>query len=180
MKAKYLLLTGLTAILSSSLVFAKPINLYDEPKAEAKQTGTINTDTGIIPIFTPKGSDWIKVGDPNNGNVGWIKQADLKGASGFSYTQRIITTGKGPEAYQVIQYGTPQMSSEDAAATIKRMEKNQQEVQKAMNNMVQSMFKNIEQPMPVILPVIYVAPPKNAATAKPAAPVKPTTAPKTQ
>lgn len=147
------LFIGLITIFSASGAFAKPINLYEQPKADAKLVGTVETNSGIILIFTPKNSDWIKVGDPRNGNVGWIKQSDLKGTTEFSFSQRFVTTGSAPSNYQVFQYGTPKsLTPEEANAMAKRIQENQAAMQKA----IQNMFNNINQSMPVIMPVIFV------------------------
>lgn len=65
------------SLLSSSIAYAVTLNLYDQPKTDAKVVGKIDTESGFVPIFTPKPGDWMKVGDPKNGNVGWIQTKQL-------------------------------------------------------------------------------------------------------
>ena len=154
----------LLAAFNSAVSFAKNINLYDQPKADAKVVGKIDTDAGIIPIFTPKDSTWIKVGNPTNGDVGWIKNSDLgdSATTGFTFTQHMISTGKGPgTSYQVFQFGNPQqqMTSEQAQAIIKKAQAHQQAIQEDTKRIMQDMFKNMGQGMltvPFIMPVIIV------------------------
>lgn len=160
-------LSGILA-LGSINCYAKNINLYDQPKADSKVVGTIDSDTGIIPIFTPKDSTWIKVADPRNGNVGWIKNSDIgTGNTKFTFSQQFITTGKGPGTYQVIQFGNPAqpMSSQQAEEMMKEFQARQQAIQQDTNRMIQDMYKNMDQQMagfPVIMPVIVL--PEQKAT----------------
>lgn len=144
------------ACLSTSICMAKSLNLYDQPKADAKVVGTINSDTGIIPIFTPKEGEWIKVGDPQNGNVGWLKQSDLQ-AIGISFTQNIISTGNGTNSFNLIQVPTVStMTPEQTKAMVKHIQENQQAVQKAMSHVMQDIFSTNYEPFPVMVPVIIV------------------------
>src|SRR5579862_9418067 len=85
----------------SSNSLAKSINLYDQPKADGKVVNTVDSNTGIITIFKPKEGEWVKVADPRNGNVGWVKLADLKGV-GVQFN--VIQSGDGLHSYQVIEY----------------------------------------------------------------------------
>src|SRR5690242_16122189 len=104
-------LTAFFMLLFSPFCFAKMLTLYDQPKTDAKTIGTIDSEAGIIPIFTPKDNTaWIKVADPRNGNVRLIQSSELstKDSKGFSFSQKIISTGNGPNSY-VIQFGTPQL-----------------------------------------------------------------------
>jgi hypothetical protein len=156
MKLIPLFITLITLIFSS-FCSAKTLTLYDQPKADAKSVGTIDSEAGIIPIFTPKDSTWIKVADPRNGNVGWIKSSDLKNtdSKGFSFTQKIVTTGEGPQSY-VIQFGAPKMlTPEQSQAFIKRIQEQTQNIQKDTQRMMEEMFKNVNQ-FPVVMPVIVM------------------------
>lgn len=155
------LLTALFALIVAPLCSAKTLTLYDQPQADAKSVGTIDSEAGIIPIFTPKNSEWVKVADPRNGNVGWIKSSDLtvKGSTGFSFSQKMISTGTGPNSY-IIQFGAPKMlTPEQSQAFFKQMEEQTQSIQRDTQKMMQDMFKNIDQikmQYPVIMPVIVM------------------------
>ncbi len=159
MKLVKFLIVGL--MMTASLCFAKPINLFEQPKSDAKIVGSVNSDDGIILIFTPKdGSNWTKVADPKNGNVGWVKQADLKSA-GFTVTQQIVDTGNGTHGYQVTGFGGVQtMSPEQTQAMLKRLNDAQQAAQKAWQDMIGS-FTKLN--LPVVVPVV-VMPEKNNST----------------
>lgn len=166
---------ALSTFLLTSFAFAKNIDLYDQPKKDAKIVGKIDTETGIIPIFTPKDTNWVKVADPRNGNVGWIQSNELNstGNTSFTFTQSIVNNGSPTQNY-MIQFGSPQkLTPEEAQAMFKKMEIRQQAIQKDMQDMMNTMFKNTQMttPMPVFVPVIMV-PTQQSAAPKKAAEVK--------
>jgi len=155
------LLIILVFLLFSHFCFAKTLPLYDQPKTDAKSIGTIDSEAGIIPIFTPKDSNWIKVADPRNGNVGWIQSSDLnaKDANGFSFSQKIISTGNGPNSY-FIQFGTPKLlTPEQSKEFFNRLQEQTQNIQRDTQKMMQDMFKNMNQfemQFPIVMPVIII------------------------
>jgi hypothetical protein len=163
---KHILITMLlacTALLFSVHCWAKAIKLYDQPKADAKVVGAVNSSVGIIPIFTPKDSTWIKVADPRNGDVGWIKLADLgqenNKTSEVIFTQKTISDGN-PQSFQIIQFGgSPKnLTPEQTQGLTKQLEA-QKTFQKNMQQMVNDMYKNINlqwEDMPMIMPVIVM------------------------
>jgi hypothetical protein len=168
----------LFVLLFSTFAFAKEINMYDEPKDGAKVVGTVDMTVGVIPIFTPKEGTWMKVGDPRNGNVGWIKSSDVSNVPGspnsFSFTQRTVTDSKGvPHTYQIIQYGNP--INVNNPAIPKNVQQNiqgvVQDIVNGFNTMYQQQQKMMSNmPTPVIMPIV-VMPPQNQAAA-PATPTK--------
>ena len=134
MKTKYYLVKLITLFLTftalafTSMAYAKDVTMYDQPKADAKIVGAADLSTGIIPIFTPKSGDWVKIADPRNGNVGWVKSSELTNSGSFSFTQRIINNnGKGPQTYQIIQYGKPpqNMSNEQVQNMVQKLQTQQ-------------------------------------------------------
>ncbi|MBX3709631.1 MAG: hypothetical protein KIT56_01660 [Gammaproteobacteria bacterium] len=151
MKTKHSLfnfLTLMTFIIIMHLpftAFAKEINLYDQPQSSAKIIAKIDLATGIIPIYTPKETGWIKVADPKNGNVGWAKSNDLSsiGASQTTLTFTQSTTThhhKSPITYQIIQFGQPKtLTAEQTQSMIKEAQMQQQAIQKSMRNMLRDM-----------------------------------------
>lgn len=181
MNRKWLLLATLAL---STGIFAKSITLYDQPNNTAKSVGSINLDSGVIPIFTPvDNKDWIKVADPKNGNVGWVKSKDMQGAeneSTFTYTQKVMTTGNGPNAY-IVQYGVPQkLTPEQSQAVFKKIQEREQALQNDINHLMQNMYQNMHQlwyGYPMIMPVLVVPEPasterKNADKPAVVTPVK--------
>lgn len=137
------------SVLSSALLalsmnaFAQSISMYDQPAANAKVVGTADLATGVIPIFTPKASDWIKIADPRNGNVGWIKSSDLTKAKtntgSVVFTQKIISGESAPGTYQVLQFGTPRLTNDEAKDLINKVQRDQQMIQNSFQNMMQNM-----------------------------------------
>lgn len=168
-----------------SVTFAKSINLYDQPADSAKVVGTVDMSVGVIPIFSPKEGTWMKVGDPRNGNVGWIKASDIANGSGspasFSFTQRTVTDSKGvPHSYQIIQYGNTQVPTNQQIKDLQgHLQQQQQSLQTAIQKVVND-FNALSQQqitswgtsVPVILPIVVMPPQNNATTTPPAPPKK--------
>lgn len=155
---RYLLLTAITLFFSAGC-FAKSITLYDQPTANSKAVGSVDLDKGVIPIFTPKDNkEWVKIADPQNGQVGWVKNKDIYGdsnQSSFTYTQKIVTSGQGPHAY-VVQYGTPQLlSPEQSKAIFKKIQEREQALQNDIYHLMDNMHQNM-MGYPMIMPVIVV------------------------
>lgn len=129
----------------SSIASAQPISLYDQPSQNAKVIGTADLSAGIIPIYTPTdSSSWMKVADPRNGNVGWVKSDDLKTKQGSSnsvtYTQKIISIPNQPGTYQVIQFGNkPNLTDAQMKEYVEKMRAAQQSIQQSF----QSIFKDM-------------------------------------
>lgn len=135
----------LTSISLSSISFAEQIKLYEEPKTDSKVVGTFDLSTRVIPIYTPNTGDWIKIADPNNGNLGWVKISDLKSAKGNStgtYTQKIIRNGQGGSNSYFNEFGqapapmTKKRNHKMAHRLHLQKQKIQQSTQRAMQEMV--------------------------------------------
>jgi hypothetical protein len=144
------------AVLSfSSAASAQSISLYEQPSPSAKVIGSADLSSGIIPIYTPPNNkDWIKIADPRNGNVGWIKSSELKSAKGgesnVTFTQKIISTDKQPNSYQVMQFGpngiqTNMMNNEQIKAFTQKMRIEQQSLQNSFQNIMKNMNDVIQQ-----------------------------------
>ncbi|SRR5579883_81307 len=154
----------------ASVSLAKTLNLYDQPVANAKVVSTADSKNGLIVVFTPKNSEWVKVADPTNGNVGWVKSADL-GNTGMNFN--VISTGDGTKGFQIIQYGgsqhytaeEAQQAMKQAQQVMEQMHLQQQTIQRDIQQMMQDMMKAMQQQnmtFPMILPIVVV-PEKNAA-----------------
>ncbi len=180
---KLAILSALAAFLFTSVSFAKDINLYEQPKDDAKVMGTIDPSKGIVPIYTPKEGGWVKVGSPQNGNVGWVKSAELGAAgstsTGFSFSQQVENTGAGPKSY-VFKFGIPaSLSKEQSEALYKQIQEQQAAIQKSIQKIIQSVFTNTDKTgtteieVPIMMPVVLV-PASSAVPAKtaPAEPAK--------
>lgn len=171
-----LVLLTLFTISSSSFCLAKTINYYDQPKAESKLLGTMDSEAGVITIYKPKEGDWIKVADPRNGNVGWIKTSEL---GNTNFNLKVINSNNGNQTYQVIQFSNAEpMSNSQINEYIKKMQERQkrmnQDMQKMMDDLIQDPWFGLGH-FPTIMPIIvvpekYIAPPLKKPSATPVQP----------
>ncbi len=176
-KKLFVTVTGTVWLLLSTTSFAKMINLYELPKTDSKVVATIDATSSMIPVFTNKTGDWMKVGDPKNGNVGWIKVSDAaeftspSGATSTSVSMsaKTIGTANGPQTYRTIQFGNPEpMTSAQTQAYLKALEQRQAAIQKYTQQVMQNLFTNINDvyknnpnlmnqfSVPMVIPVIVV------------------------
>ena len=153
---------------TATTVSAKAINLYSEPKTDSKVTGTINTQAGVTIVYTPKSSEWIKVANPSNGDVGWVKGSDLGDAG---YNMRVFTSGDGSHRYSVYQLssGNSQFNQKQLEIDMRNIEQQQRMLQIHMAHIFNDMFYF---PQPVfVVPVVTVPErPKQQKTASAKAP----------
>jgi len=155
MKKTLLATAILTGISLSITAFATALNLYEKPDSNSKVTASIDQGKQLIQIYHTEKKDWVKVANPQNGEIGWVKASDLKGpiiitqVNGSKIQQQILTTkdakGKEPTVYSIIQYSGPnELKPEDAEKTIKNMEKRHEKMRDSMQKMHQEMQKSIQ------------------------------------
>lgn len=165
----YLISSFILVLFFSLPANAKEISLYSDPQDTSKVIGKIDASLGVVPIFSSKDGKWMKVGDPRNGNVGWIKSNEVMGqhSSSFTFIQRTIDDGKEPQTYQLIQFGQPQtLTPEQSNAQAKKIQAQQQAIQQNMQKTIQNMLEGINsfykqqdtlfQSMPFFMPIIVV------------------------
>jgi hypothetical protein len=151
----------LTTAAHGGWFFSDSLKMYEKPDASSKVVATIDSKKQFIPIFYTDKKDWIKIANPQNGDVGWIETNKIKGplvsteVNGNSIQQKIIYKQEGkdkePVVYSVVQYSGPeQVSSKDASKMIKeiqeRHEKMRLDIEKTHNDIqksIQDMFKRI-------------------------------------
>jgi hypothetical protein len=151
------------SLLTLPIAMAKPVNLHEQPQQNSKVIGTIEVSEGFVPIFTPKDGNWIKIGDPRNGNVGWVQSSDLSdGKLSFHF----FSTGNGGQGYQVIQFGSSKpYSSEQVTKMMQEMQKQELVVQKDVQQMMQHLMQQFQHEwdsFPIMMPVIVVPQQKQA------------------
>jgi len=117
MKKMLVLVLFCLSIIASS-AYANSIKLYEQPNDSAKVVTTLKAGTQLIPIYQPKQGDWIKVANPKNGDVGWIKASDIKDPN-------------APQAIDPEQVQQMMNQMQQKAAVM------QQSMQEVLNNMVQ-------------------------------------------
>jgi len=146
----------LSALLSAPLLTqAKEIPLYQEPTDSSVSSNKVDLSLGVIPIFTSKDGNWVKVGDPRNGNVGWIKASELNGnGTNVIFSNRISNDGNA-KSYS-FQFGTPQKLTPQQEKALQRIEEQQAATRKAMQKNLQDMMNNLNMPGPILMPVIVV------------------------
>lgn len=180
-----------TTYKTSEMPSADQIQLHEKPDANSGIVDTIQHNAPITPIFSqtdPAGNVWIKVANPKNGNVGWVKAQDIKQKG---YPELYLKTfndksgNKDTQGYQVMEYsGSQPLTPKQMETLMQNVQKNQIDMEKTMNQLMQESMNNFNNQMksmqlqpvyvPVIQPVILVpAKPKpEAVTAPTKAPVK--------
>lgn len=154
MKRSILAFAGIAAVACmSTAVWAannstETIKLYQEPNVSAKVVETIKTDIPLITIY--KNEEWSKVGDPSNGQTGWIQTVDLKNVDSAAtnvkpnqttktvktdngektVTKGTVQTPQGPMNYEIVQF----QSKGDNGKVDKAFFKKLQQQQIEMNN----------------------------------------------
>jgi hypothetical protein len=150
----------IASLLLSSNLFANIITLYDQPNGTAKIVGKLDSEKGLIPIFTQKDRQWIKIANPQDGTVGWAKSSDLKvnPKSSYTFTERIIRQGNDPQS--IIKFGEPKPLTEaQKKEYVKKMQERQRIFQQDMQRMMQSMFgefNNMSNHLPVLMPLVLI------------------------
>ncbi|MCG3865183.1 MULTISPECIES: SH3 domain-containing protein [unclassified Photobacterium] len=164
MKRSILAFAGIAAVACmSTAVWAannstETIKLYQEPNASAKVVETIKTDIPLITIYKNEG--WSKVGDPSNGQTGWVQTVDLKNVDSAAanvkpnqttktvktdngektVTKGTVQTPQGPMNYEIVQF----QSKGDNGKVDKAFFKQLQQQQIEMNNVFANSWNDID------------------------------------
>jgi len=174
------ILSALVALLIPALTHAASINLYDAPNDTAKVVGTIDLTAGVIPIYTPEKSQWIKVGDPRNGNTGWVKNSEMKDSHGnaITFSQKITDNGSSHVQSMQMNVGNQPLTPDQQAALQHQQKFNAESLQRAQQTMDQALDaakKTYQQTLELMQNAGFPKiPDTNAPAATQAAPVQPT------
>lgn len=111
----------------------KQVILYTEPSADSKEVAKVNLWHVLVPIF--KKGDWVKVGDPIDGNVGWVNMKQYRAAvSAFSKSQfktiYIQTNDKVGKPALVVYEDGKKVSKKRAKEIYNKMQKQSQTIYK--------------------------------------------------
>lgn len=129
-------------------VQSKSLPLYTNADATSKVVANVTQGQSLITIY--KQSIWVKVANPQTGDIGWIKQSDLINASSQSnpvvhhyVVNQKDASGKN-QRYEVTEFSSgPQViSNQDAQKYVAQMQQQQQQMQNDMNNMMADMMHN--------------------------------------
>lgn len=152
----------------------------------------LNPNVRLVPIYQQ--GNWAKVGDPQNGQVGWINLVQYQKARARYYRPNIQTiyvqvdtSGKGKPTLNVVAYKNGKaLTKEQAMGLYQRLRKQQERqfhhMQKFSMNMEQMMnqdflnaqhfFDSAWMNSPWMEPVILVPAPKAQNNATPSKPAK--------
>ncbi len=148
----------------------KTITLYTLPKKTSAVCATLNSATHIIPIFYQ--GEWVKVGNPSDGKVGWINIADYRQL----LSQRAQPTVRSvfmqseardhnPPKLNIIAYSNgKQLSNAEALALYQDMQKQAEQQWLAMEQLQQTLFNSHSLwPSEIMRPIIIITQPMRAA-----------------
>lgn len=115
----------------------KPINniitLYESPDQTSASVGQVKPSLGLIPIFAE--GNWIKVANPENGDVGWVNAETLK-TKGLKIQQTKLrsfsTQNNTDEEVRTFQFSFPKLSDEQINRAVKSFDENRKELQENM------------------------------------------------
>lgn len=113
-------LIGCLMLISCSAL-ASPLSLYQNPDAKSNVIATVKEGQAVVPIYT-KGS-WVKIGDPTNGNVGWVSKEMLQ-KSGYPQMSVQISGSHDPKQAQKIMQRIQQQQEEFQASISHYMKQN--------------------------------------------------------
>ncbi|MCW5589611.1 MAG: SH3 domain-containing protein [Legionellales bacterium] len=188
-----LTLTSTCLIAASSLALAnapaaKTLSLHTNPDAKSAVVSQIKPTQTLVEIFQKNG--WVKVGNPENGDTGWIKASDLNASTQQQVTQQkliiphfsqtiitAVTDKNGHTTYKVEQSNDQKkISQKEAADLFKHIQEQQTQFQAHMQQLMNESFATFNDPFftqafPHVFnpqPVqIVVVPPNNHVTITP-------------
>jgi hypothetical protein len=141
------ILLGMVLLSITSIATAKNITMYEEPKTASKNAGELDSQVGVITIFSPKNSEWIKVADPRDGKVGWIKSNELNNTK---VSFNMIQSTEEKNRQHLFQTSNP--SIQRINEEIRSFESHQ----RAMGRLMHEMFADSLFTSPLFIPVVVV------------------------
>jgi hypothetical protein len=151
---------------------SKYIMVYDNPADNAKVVDKLDPTTLLVPIY--RQGQWLKVGNPNNGDVGWINIDQYrKLIAAFSksqvqnvFVQTVALSPSGDGKKTVVYENGKQVNDKRAAEIIKQMNTQQKELQERMTKFNDNMQKMFDESMQnfnklmMDMPTIVITPPR--------------------
>lgn len=126
-----LLMSAFVCAASQATENQNQINLYKVPQLKAEVLENLSPEQQLVFIFYKDG--WIKVGDPRNGNVGWVNSDQYRKAMEVYYQPNIQTVficaerdGKVKPTINAIAYKNDRKLPEKEAQQLYERIKNQQ------------------------------------------------------
>jgi len=152
------------------LAFAEPqtgpnINLYATPDQHAKIIRVINHGQPIIPIIEQ--NNWLKVADPQTGDVGWTPKTILHTSIHQPLMQRYTVTEKGLQGEvqktYYIESNFPNQDPKQIQAWLEQFRKQEQYMYENFNHLLLEPSKLFFPWQPVIIVKEQVPADKNKA-----------------
>lgn len=148
-------LVSLLLILCNTLAHAESINLlqvkdkaisvYESPTIKSKATTLVPSQ--VLILFFQQ-NDWVKIANPNNGEVGWISRNELASntftiatvnipkPNQYVVTQAIKDKSGNTNVYSVMQYSTgSEANQQQAEHLLKQIQIQQQQMEERFNKM---------------------------------------------
>ncbi len=130
-----------TLLLINSVSYA--LNVYEQADDKTKIVFTAKPGEQLIPIFTKE--NWLKVANPQDGEVGWVRLSDLKKSFKPNDQQNLTDKNEQPKLYRVIEYSGPEkLKPEQLEQMLAQMQKRQEQMNRYMQIMMQNMFQNFQ------------------------------------
>ncbi len=144
--------SAFAAITQITTIQDRSIPVYDTPDNKTSPTTTMTKGQKLISVYEQ--NDWLKVANPDNGNIGWVKKNDWKAAAknvisieqvgnGYSITSQ-NSDGSMNSSYRVIQTSGDKTNSEEMNTFFNDLQKQQQNMQQHFEKIRQDMMKNME------------------------------------
>lgn len=139
---------GIVVLLfATNLAYA--LNIHEQADDKSKIAFTAKPGEQLIPIFTQ--NQWVKVANPKDGNVGWVKLSEFKkppsakaNRQHIATTESKITEDNGPKVYRIVEYSGPdKLKPEQIEQLVAQMQKRQQQMDRYMQMMMQNMWNNL-------------------------------------
>lgn len=132
-------------------VYGQSVSIYAEPQTKSKIITTIAQGHSLIPVFEQK--DWVKVANPDNGDIGWVQKTIFDQNTrtvgtvnnNANVREYLITNkdkdGKAQGTYRIITYSnTKPLDEQQAQALFNRIKEQQRRMQESFNRMMDDAF----------------------------------------
>ena len=126
-------MVALLGLISFSAL-AATLSLYQNPDSKSNVIASVKEGQAIIPIFHH--GDWIKVGDPSNGNVGWVTKEALQ-KSGYPQVSMSVSGTKDPKEVQKMMDKIQKQQEEFQASISHYMQQSTENMTKLNQNLGQ-------------------------------------------
>lgn len=134
----------------TAAIEAGKINLYADANESARIIDKFDVSANLIPIFEEKG--WIKVGNPKNGEVGWVNKEQCRRVTEAYYnphvksiTINIVDSDVSkvqPSDTKIVAYrNDKQLSDKEAKELYKKMQKDQELFERQMDRLFNESLK---------------------------------------